>query len=615
MSKINLMKPELANLIAAGEVIERPASVVKELVENSIDANSRNIYIGVLDGGRKKILVRDDGSGMDEEDAKLCFLRHASSKIKSEFDLNRIHTLGFRGEAIPSIASVSKVILNTSDGSVGTKVESDPDKGLTISPGVLRKGSAFEVTDLFFNTPARLKYLKSTQVENSAIIEQAQRLSLGFPNIAFSLFIDDREIFKTSGRGDLLETIQKIYGNKIALSLYQIKGEGIGFSFTGYVGKPEISYSKRYNMLLFLNNRSISDYRISKAIEDAYKDYLPPLRYPFAVIKIDVDSQLVDVNVHPTKKEVRISIENEIAFAIRQSITDVLLSQKPVYFASQDSRTTKELGISKMEIKTPSTPMRDIPYQEVKKAIDTSFHQETLIKEPSYETSISHIATQTEQPVNTSVQEKEISTVEKTEETIVANKLPEMHPIGQVLKTYIICDGIDCFYLIDQHAAAERINYEKTQKKFQNNKDRKMPLFPIVIDLSFKEMENYDEKHIKQLEENGIFTERYVDRSIKVTEIPSFLNDDDLESVINDTVHSCLNDEVTNPVDLLHLTIANIACKMSIRANHLMSSLEMEGLIKELNKCDNPSNCPHGRPTIIRISKDDIEKIFRRTGF
>ena len=621
MSKIQLMKPELANLIAAGEVIERPASVVKELVENSIDADSKNIYIGVLDGGRKKILVKDDGNGMNQEDARMCFLRHASSKIKNEYELNRIHTLGFRGEAIPSIASVSKVILTTSDGVEGTRVESKPDSELQVMPGPLRKGSIFEVSDLFFNTPARLKYLKSTQVENSNIIEVAEHLALGFPEISFSLFLDNRPVFNTSGRGDLLEAIQKIYGNRIALSLYKVTGEGIGFSFEGFVGKPEISYSRRFNMLTFLNNRCIYDYRINKAIEEAYRDYLPPLRYPFAIIKITADSQLVDVNVHPTKKEVRISIENEIANEIKSTLITVLKNKKPLYEASQDEKTSRDLNLD------DAIDIEDFKADEKKKIdpdntdrSEQKFYQEVLPIEPTYEAKniVEIIKEKIEEQKPTSEEPKQTpkdyfySAFEGEENK---SKLPEMHPIGQVLNTYIICDSDDCFYLIDQHAAAERINYEKTQLLFSNIKERVIPLFPIVIELSFKESENFDEKHQRELEEIGIKAEMFGNRTLKITEIPAFLDDANMESIILDTVHSCLNDEVSKPLELLHLTIANIACKKSIKANHQMSALEMEGLLRDLSKCINPSNCPHGRPTIIRITKDDIEKIFRRTGF
>ncbi len=621
MSNIKLMKSELANLIAAGEVIERPASVVKELVENSIDADAKNIYVGILESGRKKILVRDDGCGMDREDAKMCFLRHASSKIKTEYDLNRISTLGFRGEAIPSIASVSKVVLMTSTGEgEGTKVESVPDSELVVSNYMSRKGTIFEITDLFFNTPARLKYLKSGQVENYQIISVMEKLALGFPDIAFELAIDGKTIFKTSGRGDILEAIQRIYGNDMVKELIYVKEEGYAYSFEGYVSKPELNYSKRYNELLFLNRRPINDYKIMKALEEAYRDYLPPNKYPVAFIYLTIDPTLVDVNVHPTKKEVRISVEAEIASDLSFRTKEALKAKRPLYESEGDEKAMKDLGIfvddlieeenKKIEANNPTTDF-------VRRKEDVTYYQDTLDIEPTYE------KTRVSAPVEPShpVSRPSYSMTSKSYDNIFDNetysgKLPEMHPIGQVLQTYIVCDSSDGFYLIDQHAAAERINFEKTQALYASNRERVIPLIPIIVELSSKENSNVDEEHLKQLEEVGIIASPFGEKTLKVEEIPAFLAPtDECETVVKDCVHSCLNGEAADPVDLLRLTIANIACKMSIKANRIMSDAEIEGLLKDLAKCVNPANCPHGRPTLIKISKDDVEKIFRRSGF
>ena len=646
-----LMKPELANLIAAGEVIERPASVIKELVENSIDAGAKNIYIGITDAGKGKILGKYDGSGMDREDAKMCFLRHASSKIKTEFDLNRIHTLGFRGEAIPSIAAVSKVTLITSTGeNSGTRVTSYPDKDLLVENAPSRKGTIFEVENLFFNTPARLKYLKSNQTEVSAIIEMVEHLSLGFPNICFSFAVDGKEVLSTSGRGDLLETIQKIYGNDRAKSLYPIKKDDIAFSYSGFISKPEVNFSRRFNMMFFLNHRYIYDYKLNKALEDAYRDYLPPLKYPFSVICLDIDPSLVDVNVHPTKKEVRISMEDEMARSIRDMVIETLKQKRPIYAAGEDEKTQKGLKIDEL------FDVEDIKEDEKKKTEETNkgyfspippkenYLQDTIPFEPSYSSrpikneDYSPIITPTtrledkvvlskpkEGTIDTNLNTPMIPTEEKTEKSFdystifqnesYSNKLPEMHPIGQVLDTYIICDGIDCFYLIDQHAAAERINFEKTEALFANVRSRIVPLIPITLDLSFKEKENYDEVHKARLLSLNILTEPFGDKTIKVTEIPSFLSTMDDEEIIRDMVTSILNDAKINTVDLLRLNIANIACKKSIKANHRLTLLEMEKLLEDLAKCKNPANCPHGRPTLIKMTKADIEKIFRRSGF
>lgn len=613
------MKPELANLIAAGEVIERPASVIKELVENSIDAKAKNIYIGVIDAGRGTILVKDDGIGMDREDAKACFLRHASSKIKTEYDLNRIHTLGFRGEAIPSISAVSKVTLTTNHigETIGTKVESIPNEELYVSDAPSRVGTIFEIKDLFFNTPARLKYLKSNKVETYAIIETVEHLALGFPEISFSLNIDGKEIFRTSGRGDLLEAIQKIYGNTIATSLFPIKKEEITYSFTGFIGKPEINYSRRKDMLIFLNNRCIYDYKINKAIEEAYKDYLPPLKYPFCVIMLDIDSSLVDVNVHPTKKEVRISLEDDIIRGIKDEILKTLIYKKPIYFASQDDKSTSigdAFDTSDIQIDVPLVNKVET-YDDVisRREEKIEYVNDPLPFIPTYESNSPLKEESTSKPEASYSSTDYYDTIFEKED--ISFKLPEMHPIGQVLQTYILCDGIDCFYILDQHAAAERVNYEKTQALFASIKSRVVPLFPLTFDLSPKEVNNYDEEHINRLSSLGIITESFGNKTIKVTEIPSFLNGKDDEEVISDCIHACLNDEKEDPLSLLHLTIANIACKKSIKANHRMSIIEIESLLKDLSKCRNPANCPHGRPTIIKISKADVEKMFRRSGF
>ena len=631
MATIHLMKPELSNLIAAGEVIERPASVVKELVENAIDAQSKNIYIGILDAGKGKILVRDDGCGMDREDARMCFLRHASSKIRTEFDLNRIKTMGFRGEAIPSIASVSHVVLTTGTGNgAGTRVESSPDAELVIQDAPSRKGTIFEVSDLFFNTPARLKYLKSDKVETYAIIEMAEHLALGFPQVAIALAVDGKEIFHTTGRGDLLEAIQKIYGNRIVSSLYEIRKDGLYFSFHGYVGKPELSYSKKYNQLLFLNGRCIYDYRIQKAIEEAYRDYLPPLRYPFALIHMEIDPALVDVNVHPTKKEVRISMENEMAQELKECLVATLKAKRPLYDSANDDKTQNDLGLDAFDV----SDLKEEEERKVQESLpegkavnnEKIYFQDSIPSVPSYEAPLPT------RPLSTIGKESDVSNkpvdpetkaqanTEKGFDDILekdsfTGALPEMHPIGQVLKTFIVCDAPDGFYLIDQHAAEERINFEKVERLFASVRSRVVPLIPAVLELSFKEKENMDEEHVARLLANGILIEPFGDRTILIKEIPSFLSDPNYLPILEDCVHSVLNNEKADPIRLMRLNIATIACKKSIKANQVLSLAEMEALIKDLAKCVNPANCPHGRPTLIKITREDVDKIFRRSGF
>lgn len=624
MSDIKLMDEKLANLIAAGEVIERPSSVIKELVENSIDAKSTSIFIGVLDAGRKEIYVKDNGTGMDRNDAINCFLRHASSKVKSEFDLNHIRTLGFRGEAIPSIAAVSKVELITSlHNDVGSRVISIPNKELEISNAAIMGGTSFKVSDLFYNTPARLKYLKSNQVEVSSIIETVEHLALSFPSIAFELSIDNKTYFKTNGRGNLLECISKIYGNDIVSSLYPVSYQSAIFSFDGYIAKPEINYSKKYRIITFLNQRYIYNFKFTKAICDSYLDYLPPLRYPFAIINFKLDSSLVDVNVHPSKKEVRISLEDDIIKELKNQILLTLQNRRPLYDSSSDIKSKHDLKIDdeafltldEEEKKDDNSLYNEFDKKEVYKPQSLNFQPtferaQTIFSQPS--NNISNTSKNIDIPMASYSAANYYQTIF---DNLTSFSLADMHPLGQVMHTYIICDSDDGLYLIDQHAAAERINYEKTEALFRAIKKRAIPLIPITYDMTFKEYSNFDDKHIEELDNLGIKVEIFGDKTLKVIEVPVFLTDSDDEILIKDIISSCLNDSKVDPIELLHLTIANIACKKSIKANKVMSIFEMEGLIKDLAKCKNPSNCPHGRPTLIKLSKKDIEKIFRRSGF
>ena len=333
MSKINLMNAELANRIAAGEVIDRPASVVKELVENSIDAKSKRIQISISEAGKKEIRVADDGTGMDRVDAELCFLRHASSKLKSIYDLRRITTMGFRGEALPSIASISNVEMTTYDGgnAPGTKVTIVPGSEPIIEDSLQRKGTIFTVRNLFFNTPARLKYLKSDMTENAAITEIVEQISLGYPEISFSLTIDGREVLKTSGHGNLLEAISEVYGIESAKKMISIEGENGFFKIKGFICEPSVSYANRYHQLSFINKRPVTIIKANAAFNAAYKDYLPPNRYPFTILFVEVDYSLIDINVHPSKKEVRISHEEKLASLIEDTAKKALFKTRPEY--------------------------------------------------------------------------------------------------------------------------------------------------------------------------------------------------------------------------------------------------------------------------------------------
>ena len=594
------MSPELANMIAAGEVIERPSSVIKELVENSIDAKATRIEVDIYDVGRKLIRVKDDGFGMSREDAKLAFKRHASSKVKSVYDLMRITSLGFRGEALPSIASVSNVILLTSDGEEGTKICLSPSKEMEVSDAALRKGTTFEIRDLFFNTPARMKYLKSDKTENASSIEVMEHLSMCYSDVSFVLRIDGKTIFETTGRGDLKEVIALIYGKEVAKKLLEVSFEGEGYSFSGYIGEPSISYSTRYDILNFLNRRSVYVPKVQKAFIDAYKDYLPPSRYPFVAVNFSVDYSLVDVNVHPTKREVRLSIEEEVASNVYKEVKRSLLLTRQSFVSSSISGATLTLEqptlkeddfaniFEENEKKQPQEAFKDVVtlFDEFDKEEKENYIKDSLIVEDD-------VSPRFESKTN----------------------FPSLTLIGQVFDTYLLAQGEDGLYFIDQHAAAERINFEKCEDDFNSSSSRVVPLIPLVIELPYSSLTNYDKEHILALESLNIYTSSFGGNAIKVDEIPSYLSEEDDESVLRDIILSTLKGNKVDIASLKRLSIASRACKMSLKANRLLTREEQLRLIKNLAKCRNPLNCPHGRPTIVKVSKYDLEKMFKRTGF
>ena len=600
MNRINLMSPELANMIAAGEVIERPSSVIKELVENSIDAKATRIEVDIYDVGRKLIRVKDDGFGMSREDAKLAFKRHASSKVKSVYDLMRITSLGFRGEALPSIASVSNVTLLTSDGEEGTKICLSPSKEMEVSDAALRKGTTFEIRDLFFNTPARMKYLKSDKTENASSIEVMEHLSMCYSDISFVLRIDGKTIFETTGRGDLKEVIALIYGKEVAKKLLEVSFEGEGYSFSGYIGEPSISYSTRYDILNFLNRRSVYVPKVQKAFIDAYKDYLPPSRYPFVAVNFSVDYSLVDVNVHPTKREVRLSIEEEVASNVYKEVKRSLLLTRQSFVSSSISGATLTLEqptlkeddfvniFEENEKKQPQEAFKDVVtlFDEFDKEENENYIKDSLIVEDD-------VSPRFESKTN----------------------FPSLTLIGQVFDTYLLAQGEDGLYFIDQHAAAERINFEKCEDDFNSSSSRVVPLIPLVIELPYSSLTNYDKEHILALESLNIYTSSFGGNAIKVDEIPSYLSEEDDESVLRDIILSTLKGNKVDIASLKRLSIASRACKMSLKANRLLTREEQLRLLKNLAKCRNPLNCPHGRPTIVKVSKYDLEKMFKRTGF
>lgn len=611
MGKIQIMSSKLANMIAAGEVIERPSSVIKELVENSIDAHAKNIEVSIFNAGRNKIIVKDDGDGMDPDDAKLAFKRHASSKLLDEYQLFKIKTMGFRGEALPSISSVSKVTMMTSTGNIGSKVTTSEEE-LNIEPFKAIKGTTFIVEELFYNTPVRLKYLKSDSTEIASCLEVMQRLALSFPNVAMSFYIDDKLSFSTTGRGDLLEVISRLYGNDVAKKMIKVSYSSNGFDIDGYIGKPEVTRSTRYYMITILNNRNVYLPQVQKSIISGYSDYIFNSKYPFVVLTLRVDHSLVDVNVHPSKKEVRLSNDREVSSAVEEMIKEALNKENAIHEVSLPHKEVETVALFKdntsssfdTSIIRPINPRTEIkielPNEEIKEN-NFDFDINSLDEEINVKNN--------EDIINNEVNNEINQVEEKNEKTI-----PYFRVVGQVLLTYIIIEIKDGFYIVNQHAANERINYEKFTKLLNSKIEVCTPLIPLIINLSPSEIKRLTDDKIKILNQIGIEVEGFGLNTIKISSIPVFIKEYSEEKYLEEIIDQVIRTDKIDLIELRKHVIATMACKASIKANDHLEIREMEDLIKTLFTCDNPTCCPHGRPTIVHFTKYDIEKMFKRSG-
>ena len=580
MSKIRVMDEILANKIAAGEVVERCASVVKELVENSIDADSHEIKIELKEAGTSLIKVTDDGTGMDKEDAVIAFNRHATSKIMDESDLYNINTLGFRGEALASIASVSNVLLKTSQGEVGTLVNIKGGKLIKVENTDAREGTVIEVSELFYNTPARLKHMKSLYTELASITDYVNKIALSHPEIRFTLINNNNIILKTDGSNNLLKTISAIYGMDVARKMLEINGEDDDYIISGFISLPEVNRAGRNHMVTLVNGRVVRNQELNKTINDNYHSYKPDNRYPIVVINIELDPSLVDVNIHPTKMDIKFSKLEELQQLIQNIITNRL-----------DHQTL----IPQANIVVNSFEDNDSNYDQ-----DSKPYQPNL---PKYE----------EITLDFSVKE-EPEYVKTINEDI--ERFPLMYPIGLVHGTYIVCQNDTGMYLIDQHAAKERVNYEIFKEKLANPlKENIAMLLPMTIELSNEEYiilkENFD-----LLENMGFEIAEFGINSIIIKAHPTWLTDGfenlQIQKIVEAVIHKEKDFDLAKFND--HLA-ATLACKASIKAHTEISLDEMRALISDLSKCHNPFNCPHGRPTVVTFTTYDLEKLFKRSGF
>ena len=584
MGKIKVMSENLANKIAAGEVVEKCASVVKELVENSIDAESTSIKIDLQDGGLKEIKITDDGIGMESEDALLAFQRHATSKLTREDDLFFINTLGFRGEALPSIASVSEVDLITCATNIGTHIHIKGGKLVLNEPSDARKGTIISIANLFFNTPARLKYLKSEQYELANTVSFIEKLALSYPEIKFELTNNGKTIVKTSGSNNLLKTIHEIYGLSVSSNMLEVKGQTDDYDMHGYICKPEILKSNRNHMITIVNGRVVKNNDLNRAINDAYYTYKPDIKFPIVVLKFETDPTLIDVNIHPTKQDIKLAKQEELYKMIVDTIKDKLYKELLIPKAIKDE-----------EISLPSTMIKN-------EIIDSK----TVEKEEE--------TVQTE--LDFSIKETEEEYIPETKEVIINPELKKLvlYPVGLALGTYIIAQNEEGVYLIDQHAAQERINYDKYLKALKEQVTTTVaPLFPINIELNSSDFLTIKE-HLDLLNNLGFKIEEFGLNTFTIKEHPTWLKEgyeDESIHKIFDTIIS-IGDRFDRVKFNEHLAIT-LACKMSIKANTRISTEAQEEILRELVNTDNPYNCPHGRPTIIKFTIYDLEKMFKRS--
>lgn len=563
MNKIKVMNDRLANMIAAGEVVERPASIIKELVENSIDANSKSIVIKAYNNGLKEITVIDDGVGMGKEDLKLAFLRHATSKIKEEIDLERINTLGFRGEALAAIVAVSNVLIKS-------RVSEENgnfivfDNGKIVDEGIvsLNIGTEITVKNLFYNTPARLKYLKSEYTERMLIIETFDKLALSNPNIRFKLLIDDKLVKETYGTNDVFNLIDNIYGSQVLKDIKVIDETFSNINVKGYLVSPKFTRPKRNDISIFVNGRYVKNFQLTNAVIDGYSNFLMTKRYPVALIFIKIDPYLLDVNIHPQKLEIKFANDSMLKYQLEVIIKNAL-----------------------------NNSVHEIPnnFKVLEKKHEQLEEQYTAFPlEFNYEVETNNSLLINEENIN--------------------KKLPDLEYVGVLSGTYLLFQNEDGLFLVDQHAAEERVNYEYYLKFYDN--------YEIIVEemLISKELDllpsdfSVIDKYLEIFNKFGF----YFDKNNHLLSHPSFLLEKDLELVITNMIFLIENNKEISVKVLLDDVAKSKSCKGSIKANHKLSRIEIDNLMKRLRNASNPYTCPHGRPTIINITNYQIERMFKR---
>lgn len=622
MGKIFQLDDALSNKIAAGEVVERPASVVKELVENAIDAGSTIIEIEIEEAGLAKIRIIDNGDGIEEEDVLMAFQRHATSKIKDDKDLFRIRTLGFRGEALPSIASVARLEMKTSTGDTGTRVVIEGGKVEVFEKASSRKGTDITITDLFFNTPARLKYLKTVHTELGNITDIVNRMAMSHPEVSFRLIHNDRKLMHTNGNGDIRQVLASIYGLNMVKKMIPIAAKSLDFEIKGWMALPEVTRASRNYISTMINGRFIKNYSLVKAIQEGYHTLLPIGRYPIMILNIQMDPLLVDVNVHPSKMEVRLSKEQELNELVTSTIKAAFKSQELIpsgYIPEKVERPKLEQTFLTLDHLVEEEEDDSLPTR----------NQETEIKQPTYVQEVPETFNRKvdQQEPESIVQNEQIPVTPDSEviykdnvveepvmnlKTDISPRIPPLYPIGQMHGTYILAQNDKGLFIIDQHAAQERIKYEYYKEKVgQVASELQDMLVPLTFEYSTDECLKINE-YRKELEKVGVFLEPFGHNSFIVRSHPQWLPKGDEQRMIEEMIEELLSMKKVDIKKLREEAAIMMSCKASIKANQFLRNDEMQALIDELRRTNDPFTCPHGRPIIIHYSTYEMEKMFKR---
>lgn len=606
MSKIRVMDEMLANKIAAGEVVERCVSIVKELVENSIDAKATSIKIELKEAGIREIKVIDDGIGMDKEDAITAFQRHATSKLYNVDDLFNINSLGFRGEALPSIASVSEVLLKTCQNEEGVLVHIKGGHIVDNTKCEARVGTSICVSNLFYNTPARLKHLSSIYAELANISDYVNKMALSYPKVKFRLINDDKELLNTDGSGNLLKVIKAIYGIDITKKMLSVEDANDDYQVNGFISMPEVNRASRNYMTTLVNGRVVRNASLNKAINEAYSSFKEDTRYPIVVLNITTDPSLIDVNVHPSKLDIKFSNFDDLKVMIKKMISDKIRTK---------------LLIPKIEVK--ETVVSSPRYENLSLNLERdSVSEKKSTYGDDYLSNLSDVINfrDNENTYDYDILDNESdSTIENSSNVIedvpdMKDKLPELYPAGLVMGTYIVCENQHGMYLIDQHAAQERINYEKYSYLLSHpTKNTIDTMIPIVIELPTNEF-LIIKKNMNILDNLNIKIEEFGNSSIRVTSHPTWFPKNNPEKILRSIIEQIIKEEKNfNLAKFNDHLAATMACKASVKANTRITIKDMESIISQLRECNNPFNCPHGRPTIIEFTTYELEKMFKRS--